>query len=275
MPPLNAEKAAPAIAQGDPLKSDRLGGAIDTRHSKWRDKFKVHPAADIFPMMDDDDLATLGEDIERTGLKHQIILTCDGQTVLDGRNRLEAMERAGIPLNPTLHLRNYGNGDQIALVISSNIRRRHLTKEQQADLIVAALKASRQVGEVPKQRHVKGNAGSEKDAEKEQAVAVAKEYGISKRTVERAIAKTVPKNTEPKPIKPIKAAKSGSPATGLAAMREGYAVELAKLGMSDVVAEIDRLKSRVGELKAITAPKAAAQPEPYPDLPEFLDRRRK
>jgi hypothetical protein len=80
-------------------------------------------------------------------------------------------------------------------IISKNIRRRHLTKQQQADLIVAAYKASRQVGEVPK-RHVKGKVGSKKDVIKAKAVDAAKKHGIGKRTVERSFAKA--EGTEPK-----------------------------------------------------------------------------
>ncbi len=34
----------------------------------WRDQYQVHPAADVFPMMTDDALANLGEDIKANGL---------------------------------------------------------------------------------------------------------------------------------------------------------------------------------------------------------------
>jgi hypothetical protein len=34
----------------------------------WRDQYKVHPAADVFPMMSDQELAELGEDIGANGL---------------------------------------------------------------------------------------------------------------------------------------------------------------------------------------------------------------
>jgi hypothetical protein len=34
----------------------------------WRDDYKVHPAADVFPMMSDEELDTLGKDIEANGL---------------------------------------------------------------------------------------------------------------------------------------------------------------------------------------------------------------
>ena len=73
------------------------------------------------------------------------------------------MERAGAELK-SWHTRDFGNGDPVAFVISENIHSPHLTKQQQADLIVAAHKAeesSRQDGKVIK-RHVRGKRGSEK-----------------------------------------------------------------------------------------------------------------
>jgi hypothetical protein len=173
----------------------------------WRDKYKVHPAADVFPMMSDDELAKLGEDIKANGLLEPVTFSYppSGATLveaigelLDGRNRLEAMERAGIEIHlcgmSTTLAREV---DPVAFIIGKNIHRRHLSKQQQADLIVAAHKASRQDGEVPK-RHVKGKAGSSKDESKAAIVASAAEHGISKRTVERAIAKSEGKTPKAK-----------------------------------------------------------------------------
>jgi hypothetical protein len=164
----------------------------------WRQRYKVHPAADVFPMMSDEELKTLGEDIKANGLKHAIVFDMHG-TLIDGRNRLEAIERARIvsrinldgpcgPKKTAFFPTATAAEDTVAAIISLNIHRRHLTKAQQADLIVAAHKASRQVDEVPKQRHVKGKPGSEKDEFKTAVVADANKHGISKSTVERAIA---------------------------------------------------------------------------------------
>jgi hypothetical protein len=160
--------------------------------SKWREQYKVHPAADVFPMMTDAELDELGKDIKANGLKQPIIFQDTNgkeQVLLDGRNRLEAMERAGI--GGGYVDKHYRAGDPVALIISLNIRRRHLTKHQQADLIVAAVKASeklRQLGEVSK-----GGRGKV-DAAKAEAVSIAKVHGIGKRTVERAFAKVRPES---------------------------------------------------------------------------------
>ena len=127
--------------------------------SNWQQRFKVHPATDLFPMMEAEELAKLGADIKKNGLREQVKFYQDGDkkvVIIDGRNRLEAMERVGINPGPgCLAEIKTGNGfNPVAYIISLNIRRRHLTKRQQADLIVAALKAgekvSRQLGGKPK-----------------------------------------------------------------------------------------------------------------------------
>ena len=96
----------------------------------WRDKYKVHPAADVFPMMEGEELDALAADIKAHGLQTSIVLDRDG-VLLAGRNRLEAMGRAGVAVQQW-HTRTHGDGDPVAFVISENIHRRHLTKQQQA-----------------------------------------------------------------------------------------------------------------------------------------------
>ena len=85
--------------------------------SKWRDK--VHPAADGFPMMPEDELAKLTEDIKANGMRFPITLDKDGG-LLDGRNRLEALERAGLDL-PSGQTQIYLGDDPVGFVISANI----------------------------------------------------------------------------------------------------------------------------------------------------------
>src|SRR4051794_30342787 len=78
----------------------------ETKRKSWRDVLQVHPAADIFPMMSREELVKLGNNIkERGGLTAPIALFLPadadentGWLLLDGRNRLDAMEAAGITL---------------------------------------------------------------------------------------------------------------------------------------------------------------------------------
>jgi hypothetical protein len=171
----------------------------NTKSGKWRQRFRVHPAADIFPMMSSEELDKQAADIRANGLKLSIdvrrINDLDIE-VLDGRNRLEAMERAGIYIDPDIHFNETGVEDDevVAHIISANILRRHLTKEQLVELVIAAHNAGedkpRHDGEVSK-----GGRGK-KDENKAAVVASSKKLGVGKRTVERVIAKARPKTGE-------------------------------------------------------------------------------
>ncbi len=88
---------------------------------------KVHPVAEMFPMMTEEELDELAADIKENGLLNPIIKDNDG-ILIDGRNRLEACKRAGVlPTFETL------NGiDPIVFIMSSNDKRRHMTKGQRA-----------------------------------------------------------------------------------------------------------------------------------------------
>jgi hypothetical protein len=76
-----------------PSKGDR---PKTNKPKSWRDVLKIHPAAELFPMMSADELRELGEDIKKNNL-HEGVALLDGM-LLDGRNRLDAMEMAGIKL---------------------------------------------------------------------------------------------------------------------------------------------------------------------------------
>jgi hypothetical protein len=255
----------------DPV-ADENGG--DGGGVTWRERWPVHPAADVFPMLPDDELDRLAADIKANGLREKIVLYVDkgtpvpigpaltedvegetffstedveGETyVLDGRNRLEALERAGIdPMyndgRPSSDLFRwvdswrccglYGGGgnkwevvpgpDPVGLVISANIHRRHLTKRQQAALIVSATKAggSETLANVAKVSQ--GARGPAKDPVKAKAVAEAAKHGISKRTVEDALADdrrqetdSQPAPKKPAPQKAPKAKRATGPTKG-------------------------------------------------------------
>jgi ParB-like chromosome segregation protein Spo0J len=87
---------------------------------------KPHPAANIFPMMAGDELQALADDIKANGLRHPITKTTDGQ-LLDGRNRAAACKLAGIEPEYESY-----DGDALTLVVSENVRHRHLTAGQKA-----------------------------------------------------------------------------------------------------------------------------------------------
>lgn len=102
------------------------------------DHVKVHPAAELFPMLTKDAFAELVEDIRKNGLLEPLKTDQDG-ALLDGRNRYLACEEAGVePVYVTY------KGDPWRYVISLNLHRRHLTDTQRA--MVAGKLAARLPG---------------------------------------------------------------------------------------------------------------------------------
>jgi hypothetical protein len=92
-----------------------------------RTDIAVHPAAELFPMLDDADLGMLADDIRKNGLIEPIILHQD--QVLDGRNRLAACKRAGVePQFITMD----DLASPVVYVLSRNLHRRHLSVSQRA-----------------------------------------------------------------------------------------------------------------------------------------------
>ena len=86
-------------------------------------KFKIHPAADSFPVMDEARFAELKADIEARGQIEPLTL-CDGK-VLDGRHRYRACRELGIKPKT----RTY-DGNPWDYVWSLNGARRDLVAEQ-------------------------------------------------------------------------------------------------------------------------------------------------
>jgi DNA-binding Lrp family transcriptional regulator len=153
----------------------------------WRDVLPVHPAANLFPMMPEAELKAQGEDIKNQGLRDRIdvlgtpkpervtgpmMMSIDpahfDYQLLDGRNRLDAMELAGIEVavfqgNGWLNTKLFnviiaGDIDPFDYVISKNVRRRHLTNEQKLELVDRVLKlkpdrSNRQIAELTKTSH--------------------------------------------------------------------------------------------------------------------------
>jgi hypothetical protein len=197
----------------------------------WRELYPPLSCADALPMLGDDELTALAEDIQTNGLREPIKLVrqsgknaegyfdvnCSTYRVMDGRNRLQALVRGGVrlPSDPQkealfpdgrkeqiFKVESIAEDDIAAFVISLNIKRRHLTKEQQAALIVQVIEAAakkngrlstnRSFSPTPGQR-----GGSTKDALFAAAVVEAAKHDISKATVKVARAKLAGKTTAP------------------------------------------------------------------------------
>src|ERR671922_924857 len=93
----------------------------------------VHPAADAFPMMEEEELDELASDIKANGLQQPLIIDkLNGSPqLIDGRNRREACRRVGIVPDYVL----LDGQDPVAYILSANINRRHLSKGQRAIVV--------------------------------------------------------------------------------------------------------------------------------------------
>lgn len=90
---------------------------------------EIHPAAAIFPLLNDAELQALAEDIRTNGLREPVWLHADGR-LIDGRNRWRACERIG--LMPESRVYRGDDADVVAFVVSLNLHRRHLNESQRA-----------------------------------------------------------------------------------------------------------------------------------------------
>jgi hypothetical protein len=116
--------------------AEREGGraesTVDGKHADGKlfrathERIPFHPFANIFPMLAEERLHELAQDIKDRGLLDPIVLL-DGQ-ILDGRCRYVACEIAGV--EPTFE--NYIGDDALGHVLGRNLHRRHLTESQRA-----------------------------------------------------------------------------------------------------------------------------------------------
>lgn len=97
----------------------------------------IHPAAALLPLLSEEYLEALAEDIRLTGQRDEIVVWIDRdghRCLLDGRNRLAACKLAGIP--PHVVEKTYEEiTDPESFVLSRNLNRRNLSKSQRAMVI--------------------------------------------------------------------------------------------------------------------------------------------
>ena len=95
------------------------------------EQLSFHPIANIYPLLEGEDLQALVVDIGLHGLLSPIVLY-EGQ-ILDGRNRYQACQACRPPLDPIPAIPFEGTPlEAVAYVVSLNDKRRHLTSSQRA-----------------------------------------------------------------------------------------------------------------------------------------------
>jgi hypothetical protein len=99
----------------------------------------IHPYADTFPLLSEDELAELADSISVNGLRLPIVVTPEG-LILDGRNRWRACELAEV--EPALGV--YEGDDLAEYVIDANITRRNMSTGARAMATALVLDADGQ-----------------------------------------------------------------------------------------------------------------------------------
>jgi protein gp37/ParB-like chromosome segregation protein Spo0J len=100
-------------------------------------KYNVHPAAAEFPLLDDERMAELVASVRERGIIHPIMLTADGKTIVEGRNRYLACIKAGVePRFKTLPS-TMTEADIIQYIADANLQRRDLEAGQRAVIFLA------------------------------------------------------------------------------------------------------------------------------------------
>lgn len=232
-------------------------------------KYKHHPIANIFPMMDDAALKLLGEDVKKNGLQETIILLIDDadgeRKILDGRNREKACFIGGTEpryanfedLSPAIR-----EAGPTAFVMGRNLHRRHLTPSQRAAVAAESLpffeaEAAKRRAATQKQNKAPGapsGAGGEtaevggkgkKGAGKASAQA-GKAAGVSARSVERA------KNLKKKDPKKFEQVKQGGATLG-GATRDEAAEQAKKAAATEAgkaLSQYDNIKTMLDRAAA-------------------------
>lgn len=159
--------------------------AIRIRQREAPVMFEIHPAANLFPEMTDEESKNLMVDIRENGQREPIVLH-QGK-VIDGRNRLRACR--WLEVEPKTREYQGREEDVVSYVLSLNLHRRHLTEGQRA--MVAAKIATMKQGARTDLSPIGGM--SQADA--------AKALSVSKRSVERAA--HVKQNADPVVLKAV------------------------------------------------------------------------
>lgn len=143
--------------------------------------YPVHPAAALFPMLDDSEIKEMAADIKSNGLLNPIVLLKGA--VLDGRNRLKACEIAGIKPRFTQYT---GSIDPVFWVISQNCVRRNLTPSQRAIIAVEATELLATLKKDAKQRQKTASGNVSRSETGNARDQLAKVFGTNGNYVQRA-----------------------------------------------------------------------------------------
>lgn len=247
--------------------------------------YTTHPAAEIFPMMSDEELHGLAEDIREHGLVEPLwrIRVNERWLVLDGRNRLKACLSLGVEV----YWETFEGDDPVGFVVSRNLHRRHLNASQRGmvggriEEVYAAEARKRQEAtrvkpgeQVPRQAKAKLPA-PEDDAQgpRQARDDAAKAVNVSPRTVQDA--KTVLAHGDAKLIAAVDAglvpvSVAADVARQLDEEEQARVLQASRASRAAVTSALkDAVKAKAGQ----DASQAEPQPVPRLVVPDDLARR--
>lgn len=192
------------------------------------DGIPVHPVASLFPMIDDESLQGLADDIRENGLREPIVLAhmgdgFDDEVLIDGRNRYRACLLAGVePKFVDLYTLPNVSAEEGAdfiteesvsrWIVSHNLHRRHLSPSQRTAVAVefvavfAEAAKKRQLATLKQNRNPHDTVQEslpERSESRPQATDEAAElFGVSGRSVRDA---QYVKNNDPETFEKVKA----------------------------------------------------------------------
>ncbi len=186
--------------------------------------YEIHPLSELFPEMQEESYIALKNDIRIHG-QFEPVRLYEGK-VIDGRHRLRACIELGIaPL-----VKSEDSNELVALVISLNLHRRHLT-ETQRGMIAAKLANMQRVDTLKQHRSAKLQ-----NEPVSQSVA-ATLFNVSPRTVATAV--KVRGSGTPELIKAVEAGRlSLSAAATLTELPENEQREIVALDQRDILQEV-------------------------------------
>jgi len=156
----------------------------------------MHEYVELFPLMLDDELRELADDIKANG-QHDPIVLFDGQ-IIDGRHRYMACRLAGV--EPKFTTFEGTETDVLPFVVSRNVHRRHLNAAERA-LAAAYLVTIRHGGNRRSDQAATLPVDTPAPVTQAQAAAIMK---VSERTVRDAVAV---KSASPKLVEQVRAGK--------------------------------------------------------------------
>jgi hypothetical protein len=150
--------------------------------------YEVHPYANWFPIMVDDQFEEFLKDIEEHGQQTPVVFLED--KILEGRNRAKAVDQLGKELK-TVNFEELGtNQKPLEYVISSNLHRRHLTDTERLEIATQLAKLLKeQAAESGNTFPLYKNQNETGRGNKGPASIAAAQMGVSKQAVNQALAR--------------------------------------------------------------------------------------